>query len=287
LTSPSGQGRPDGALLALAKEVEQLRRTLERVEQLATSAKETAETAARNGVHGSDATDDVSQLRVQLGEVALQVRNMTTTVNGMAEVATQVTGLSDQVMALAERLTSGEADSESAAPALPSWFEIEGERAQQMLADLVEWVDAILVRHYAAREALPECWMFHGEVVEDLLWLRAAWVAAHRDPDAKPHHAADFHERWLPSMMSRLRRQFGAGMCGFGKHRDGSGQYRQLREEQFPDSRVPATDPRAVETYARWWAQDRGRVDGVPPGLPTPQPPARDGRQQRDQQGAW
>jgi len=139
-----------------------------------------------------------------------------------------------------------------------------------------------------ARDALTPCWMFHGEVVEDLLWLRASWMAAHRDPEAKPHHAADLHERWLPSTMTRIRRQFGSDICGFENHRDGSGQYR-LKEEQQPETRVPATDPQIVGAYARWWAHNRGRTDVVPPGLPAPQPqPARSQHQiGQPQPGTW
>jgi hypothetical protein len=69
-----------------------------------------------------------------------------------------------------------------------------------MLTDLVGWVDTILVRHQAAVDGLPPCWMFHGEVVEDPLWLKACWMAAYRDPAAKPTAAADWHERWLPGV---------------------------------------------------------------------------------------
>jgi hypothetical protein len=271
VTSSTGQGRPEGAVLALAKEVEQLRRTIERVEKTAAGAKDTAETAIRKAARDVGVGDQVDTLRAQLGEVAVQLVTMSSTVNALAGVAQQVAALSQQVTELAARLGGDEEEPAPTRPALPSWFEVEAEQAQQMLADLVGWVDTILVRYSVARDALMPCWMFHGEIVEDLLWLRAAWMAAHRDPSAKPHHAADFHDRWMPAVMGRLKRQLGAGMCNFNNHRDGPGEYR-LRDEQHPEVRVPATDPQIVDGYARWWVQYRGRTDVAPPGLPAEQP---------------
>ncbi len=272
MTNPRGQDRPEGAVLALAKEVEQLRRTIERVEKTAAGAKETAETAIRKAARDVGVGEQVATLRAQLGELAVQLVTISSAVNGLAGVAQQVAALSQQVTDIAQRLGADDQDEpEPTRPALPSWFEVEAEQAEQMLADLAGWVDTILVRYAVARDALTQCWMFHGEIVEDLLWLRAAWMAAHRDPTAKPHHAADFHDRWLPAVMGRLKRQLGAGMCNFGNHRDGSGEYR-LREDQHPESRVPATDPQIVGAYARWWVQFRGRTDVAPPGLPADQP---------------
>jgi hypothetical protein len=136
-----------------------------------------------------------------------------------------------------------------------------------MLLDLAEWVDTILVRHQVAREGLSECWMLHGELVEDLLWLRAAWRAAHRDPAAKPHHAADFHERWLPAVMSRYRRQMGSGGCHFDNHRADGGDFK-VRDDRHPHEQVPVTDQDLASAYARWWAQHRGLGDVDPPGVP-------------------
>jgi hypothetical protein len=202
MTSNTGsQGRPDGAALALARELENLRRTVARVEATAASAKETAETAVRTAARTAGRNDQVEGLRTQLGEVVPQ----------------------------------------------------------------------LLVRHQAALDCLPPCWMFHGEVVEDLLWLKACWVAAHRAPDAKPTAAADWHERWLPGVTGRLRHRMGTGGCSFTNHQQASTEYR-IAQERHPDQRVPAIDPDTAAAYARWWVQTRGRSDATPPGLPAPRP---------------
>jgi hypothetical protein len=270
MTTPNNgkEGRPDGAALALAKEVENLRRAVEQVRTIAAGAKETAETAVRSAARNVGVGGEVDGLRTQLGEVAVQLITVATAVNGMAGLAQQVARLSDQVTALAQGLGDDEDESPApAGPALPSWFEVEAEQAQAMLVDLVTWVDTILVRHQAAVDALTECWMLHGEVVEDLLWLKACWTAAHRDPNAKPVWAADWHERWLPGAMGRLKRQLGVAGCNYDSHRDEAGESR-IRDERHPQRRVPAIGPDVAGAYARWWAQTRGKTDVVPPGLP-------------------
>ncbi len=229
MTSPNSQGDSDGAALAVAREFDQLRR--------------------------------------QLGELAVHLVTVSSTVNGMAGLARQVALLSEQVTALLVRLGGGDEDGRAVTrPALPSWFEVDGEQAEQMLRDLVGWVDTILVRHAAARESLPECWIYHGEVVEDLLWLRATWMTAHRNPAAQPHHAADFHERWLPAVMARYKRQLGSGGCNFDNHHDGATEYR-VRQEHHPQERIPAADPDMTDAYARWWVHTRGLTDVAPPGV--------------------
>ena len=274
MTTPQGQGRGDAAL-ALAKEVEQLRRAVERVEQTAASARETAETAVRGIARNVGLGEQVDGLRTQLGEVAVQLISVASAVNGMAGLAAQVKELSDQVTALAERLGAEEEPPKPAGPALPSWFEVHGEQARVMLSDLVEWVDTILIHHFAARDALPECWMYHGEQVENLLWLRAGWYFVHRSPDAKPWHGYDWHDRWMPAVMARIKRTLGASGCRFDNHREDSTEHK-VRQERNPHERIPETDPGVIDTYARWWVQTRGSGDVTPPTLPRsrqPQPP--------------
>ncbi|WP_432978217.1 hypothetical protein [Dactylosporangium sp. CA-233914] len=73
----------------------------------------------------------------------------------------------------------------------------------------------VLIRHEAAREALPECWMLHGEVVENLLWIMDTWMIAYHDPASTAVQVADWHERRLPGLdrgpVARRRRPPAAG----------------------------------------------------------------------------
>ncbi len=53
-----------------------------------------------------------------------------------------------------------------------------------LLDRLAAWVSAVYLRYFDARH-LPDCWLWHPEVVEELLWLHAAWLTAHA-PDGPP-----------------------------------------------------------------------------------------------------
>ena len=53
-----------------------------------------------------------------------------------------------------------------------------------MLTDLTRWLDDIYLRYADAARTLPECWLWHPEVVEELIWLMHAWLAAYQGDDA-------------------------------------------------------------------------------------------------------
>ncbi|WP_432830032.1 hypothetical protein [Dactylosporangium sp. CA-092794] len=204
-------------------------------------------------------TDEVARLRARLLDVEQRLASVTAAVNDLAGIAADVTALS-------ERLTDQAPHRTAAAPPRPSWFEADAERAVALLTDLTDWVARILVRHVAAREALPECWMLHGEVVEELLWLKDAWAEAYHGPQSTPSLVADWHDRRLPGLMSRIKRYPGQN-CGFAEHRGTTTGYR-LREEHHPHDRFAPLTGEAVAAYARWWAVTRGLGPDVAPILP-------------------
>ncbi len=45
------------------------------------------------------------------------------------------------------------------------------------------WVSGVYLRYSDAVNAFPDCWMWHPDVVEELLWLHRAWLSAY-DPEA-------------------------------------------------------------------------------------------------------
>src|SRR6266498_1003929 len=55
--------------------------------------------------------------------------------------------------------------------------------AEQLLGTLGPWVGAVYLRYSDAVSAFPDCWMWHPDVVEELLWLHRAWLSAY-DPEA-------------------------------------------------------------------------------------------------------
>ena len=73
---------------------------------------------------------------------------------------------------------------------IPSWLwstppgELTPGRRRLLLEDLIVWLDHVYLRFPDG--TLPECWLWHPDVVEELLWLRRGVVAAYRGPGAIP-----------------------------------------------------------------------------------------------------
>lgn len=168
-------------------------------------------------------TADIAGLRAELGHLAVTVA-----------------GIAEQVAELAE--TGGGRDR-----AAPSWlWPLEPAAAGDLLAGLVEWAGHVYVQFPGGR--LPSCWLWHPDVVEELVWLWHAWLAAYRSPGANPQRAGDWHDRQRPGVARRIAAA--TDTCS-------------LREHLTP------TRPRAVPTadaaaaVAEWWAD---------PSLPAPVP---------------
>jgi hypothetical protein len=102
----------------------------------------------------------------------------------------------------------------------------------------------VYVRYSDARH-LPECWLWHPDVVEELLWLHAAWIAAY-DPEAPPTAVGDWHDRQRPGVVARVHKY--AGLCSLEAHRSG-------QERHLPAPTSPTSD--AIPVIAAWWAMSR------------------------------
>ena len=86
----------------------------------------------------------------------------------VSQLSRLVRELANQVDALARR---------SVPVAAPSWIALPDEldAAAGILGELVDWLGAVFLRYPDAEAALPECWLWHPGVVEELLWLMYAW----------------------------------------------------------------------------------------------------------------
>jgi hypothetical protein len=78
------------------------------------------------------------------------------------------------------------------------------------LRELAGWVTGVLRRYPATTVALAPCWPAHPAVVEELDWLYWDWTGWALDPDARSRDAADWHDRWLPGVLARVRPQLAA-----------------------------------------------------------------------------
>ena len=100
------------------------------------------------------------------------------------------------------------ADAVAATPArpgptvAPSWLTAptEGEATLGLLEDLAGWLRAVFLRYPDGTAVLPECWLWHPDVVEELLWLMQAWRAAYEGRGASVQLAGDWHDRQRPGV---------------------------------------------------------------------------------------
>jgi hypothetical protein len=166
----------------------------------------------------------------------------------------------DEMAATVSQLAQVTLGTESAADdrpskVAPSWLDIDHEGpsrlfARDILDRLTPWVAGIYLRYSDAR--LPDCWLWHPDVVEELLWLHAAWLAAY-DRDAPVTAAGDWHERQRPGVVARVKAY--AGMCSLEAHLPGKERHRPAPTAHTDD---------AIPAIAAWWADRRDQPGPVP-----------------------
>src|SRR5690606_38367923 len=114
-------------------------------------------------------------------------------------------------------------------------------QAEQMLEDLLPWLDTFFLRFPDGADVLRECWMHHPEVVEVLLALKAA----HRD--------AMRGRGWGTQAMTWLwvyRTQTVEGIRNFMGACD-------LSRHETPAQPVKAVGASAIEHIAEQWVSTR------------------------------
>jgi len=155
-------------------------------------------------------------------------------VEDLAELVTRLT----ETVAVAGRRQAGGA---------PSWLDLPTDRAAAavLLAELIAWMRVVYLRYTDAAHTLPECWLWHPDVVEELLWLMHAWQIAYRSDGASVALAGDWHDRQRPGVVRRIRAT--AGTCSLENHQPGA--------ERHTGAAVPLAE--AFELIAAWWAIDR------------------------------
>lgn len=84
-----------------------------------------------------------------------------------------------------------------------SWLLAEDpEQARKDVADLVEWLARVYLRFSGA--ALPSCWLWHADVIEELWCLRCAHREAYAEDRTTYSKASDWHDRLRPGVVKRL-----------------------------------------------------------------------------------
>ncbi len=129
--------------------------------------------------------------------------------NRLDDLAATVTDLANKVAALTAR---------KGPTPCPSWLCAPNDPhvVGGLLDGLRAWMEAIYLRYSDAATTLPECWCWHPDIVEELLCLMHAWLAAYQGPAAAVGLAADWHDRYRPGVVKRIRQV--AGSCSRERH---------------------------------------------------------------------
>ena len=86
------------------------------------------------------------------------------------------------------------------------WWSVDRDQAEAMLAELREWADGFLGRHYPGYASrLAPCWWRHMEAVWELSALKTEWERIYADPEnGDLQGLLNWHDRLLPGVISRL-----------------------------------------------------------------------------------
>jgi hypothetical protein len=157
----------------------------------------------------------------------------------------RVNALAKVVADLAEAVNGTSAS----AGGVASWLDLpaEVETTHGVLGELLAWLQVVYLRYPDAAAGLPDCWLWHPDVIEELLWLMQAWLAAYRDDKAAVSLAGDWHDRYRPGVVRRITTT--AGRCSLENHQPREGQ-------PLPGAPV-VPGAGAAEQIATWWASAR------------------------------
>lgn len=174
--------------------------------------------------------------------LASEVEGLRKRVEPLQKVPRQVAQIAGQLNQLAEQV--GELVSRPGPAVVRSWLALDGDGAlaSEVLDALTAWLRSVFLRYPDAAAVLPECWVWHPDVVEELLWLMRAWQAAYFDDDGGVLRVADWHDRYRPGVVRRLKST--AQTCSLEQH-----------SPPQPPPSVPLED--ATEQIAEWWAHHR------------------------------
>jgi hypothetical protein len=211
---------------------------------------------ARAGASAQPGGDDAAGSAGAVAGLAREVDELRRTVDPLRGLPDRVDDLTRLATDLANAVAALTA--RKAAAPCPSWLLLpaDPDLAGEVLEQLCGWLAAVYLRYPDGADHLPECWIFHPEVVEELLWLMHAWAAAYQGPHASVALVGDWHDRQRPGVVRRIRA--GAGSCSVENHQTRTGWTR--RPSTAPV--VPGVD--GVAAIAAWWGSRRDEAAPEP-----------------------
>lgn len=213
----------------------------------------------------------LSEVCEQVGRLSARVYSAEEAIGGQAGMLAETADLAREVSRLAAAVTAEESPADGQPvpvhPRRPAWAGMNRAEYIKALRDLAGWVTSVLFPRYPATAlVLPPCWPAHPTVVEELDWLYWDWTGWVLGPDARSRDAADWHDRWLPGVLVRVRPELAS--CGQqGRHAKPSGQRRvpadlniagHSPEAVFIEQLAHANQPDRREAAKQaWWPGPR------------------------------
>lgn len=184
-----------------------------------------------------------------LAGLAREVEALRRAVDPLRDVGGRVDDLGRLVGQLADAVTALSA--RPAATPAPSWLLLPADEAVvgRVLGELCAWLHTIFLRYPDGATGLPECWLHHPDIVEELLWLMHAWCAAYQGRAASVQLAGDWHDRQRPGVVRRIRAN--AGSCSIERH------LTRPDWDQYPTGAIPVPGIDRVVSITAWWATRR------------------------------
>jgi hypothetical protein len=223
-------------------------------------------TRARRRPVMTDAQEPRFASAAALAGLAAEVEALRRATDPLRQLPARVDELARLLARVADELADHTAHAGPAAP--PSWLILPTDStiARQVLGELTGWMGAVYLRYADAAASLPDCWLWHPDVVEELLWLMHAWATAYQGSAASVALAGDWHDRYRPGVVRRIKAT--TGTCSLENHPG-----RNARPDATGD--VPLAE--AADGIAAWWATHRDQ----PAPEPTEQQLAAADRRQR------
>lgn len=207
----------------------------------------------------SKATDDAARLRLVEKDVDRHDQEIKAARESAETALRAIVRLTKAVEGLRSAAASSPDGEDGKTEPIPCWLTLDDqEQAQQVLAELVEWIEAVYLRYPGGREVpgayLSDCWLWHPSVVEELRALRDAWYAAYQGKRASARAVMDWHDRDRPGVARRVRDELSS--CNLTKHlANGPSAYRPAKAPGLEMS----------SEVVGWWVRDHGNTAAPAP----------------------
>ena len=217
-TGPGGPGGDGAATAPPTGEDAEAQVTARRLRELQKTTGQLREATEQHGEQLASVGEQLHELGEQLARTSARHADLAAAVSedlaprvgGLQQVVTEELG---QLRGDVDVLLNERKEREKTKNAPVDWAALTAEQAAVQWPVLARWVGEVLVPRYeVTRDELPDCWALHLPVVAELSWLRTAYVQAYlsRSP---PQMAADWHTRWRPAVLTRIRDVVNAHEC--------------------------------------------------------------------------